>query len=316
MMKLNLNDFELQKVINEDVRMKYLALHLKPKIETETVNENEKESNTDAILLLQKLPFNSFKSFSSQISNLKFLDSNDIYHRFINQDYGIEAKLIYPATGAHLTKYTEQHRKVVLETPEMHAKITRPHFESLRLTDQITWIQNIINNTSETERRLFDNQCPLTGFVILPDYKWTDESNINGFYLLAIPRRNDLWSVRDLSGEHLPLLEEIRKELMNLFCASEVGYAKRFIFPDGSPISYNHLRVFFHYPPTYPHLHIHITLASSSAYPACAVGQAILLDEVIDNLKMVSSDYYCKLRTLPMEFGEEHELYLKLKNFQ
>ena len=309
-MSLDLNDFEMEKVINEDAGSKHLALHLK---KTKTNNKNE-SSNVNAILLLKKLPFNSIKPLSYQISNLKSLDSNDIYHRFIDHDRGIEAKLIYPASEAHLKKYTEQHRTIIVETPEMHAEITRPHFEFLRSANQTNWIDNILANTSETKRRLYDNQCSNSGFVILPDYKWTDESNLNGFYLLVIPRRKDLWSVRDLTGEHLDLLENIRNELVKMFNGPHSK--KRFTFSDNSPITYNHLRIFFHYPPTYPHLHIHVTLAAASSYAACAAGQAILLDEVIDNLKMVSSNYYCKLRTLPMEFGAEHELYLKLKEFQ
>ena len=291
---MNFKDFELEKIINEDSRNKHLALHLK-------------KEKVDAVVLLNKLPFNPADSLDQLVSGLEALDTNDIYHRFINQEKGVECKVIYPATAAHIKKYSEQGRRIIPETPEMHQSITRPHFQQLHDTGQVSWIDNIINDESELERRIVDKKCPQNGFIILPDYKWTDESNLSGLYLLVIPRRKDLWSVRDLTAEHLPLLKEMRKDLMDQIFSED---KHKYQYPNGTAILYNHLRVYFHYPPTYPHLHIHVTLASSQS--SCAAGQAILLDEVIDNLESVSSDYYKNIRTLSMEFGDQHELYSKL----
>lgn len=288
------SQFNLKAVINEDTRTKHLALHLKS-------NENS------GVILLNKLPFNPAESLDQLVSGLVSVDSNDIYHRFIDEAKGVECKLIYPATTAHIKKYSEQSRRVILETPEMHRRITRPHFQSLRESGQIGWIENILADESEMERRLIDTKDTNSGFILLPDYKWTDESNISGLYLLAIPRRTDLWSVRDLDGECLPLLKDIREGIKSVFSLEEANYK----YPDGLPVLYNHLRVYFHYPPTYPHLHIHITPASSQS--ACAAGQAILLDEVIDNLESVASDYYTNKRTISMEFGDQHDLFLKLR---
>jgi len=246
-LRMNFKDFELEKIINEDSRSKHLALHLK----------NEKD---EAVVLLNKLPFNPADSLDQLVSGLEPLDSNDIYHRFINQEKGVECKVIYPATAAHIKKYSEQGRRIIRETPEMHQSITRPHFQQLRDTGQVSWIDNIINDESELERRIVDKKCPQNGFIILPDYKWTDESNLSGLYLLVIPRRKDLWSVRDLTAEHLPLLKEMRKDLMDQIFSED---KHKYQYPNGTAILYNHLRVYFHYPPTYPHLHIHVTLASS-----------------------------------------------------
>mgnify|MGYP001809595755 CR=1 FL=1 len=91
---MNFNNFEFESVINEDGRNKHLALHLK-------------KENKDAIALLNKLPFNSANSFEQLVSGLKPFDSNDIYHRFINHDAGFVCKVIYPATPAHIKKYSE-----------------------------------------------------------------------------------------------------------------------------------------------------------------------------------------------------------------
>lgn len=296
---MNWSHFNLIDVINEDTRTKHLALHLK-----------HKENDENAVFLLNKLPFNPSDSLDQLTSGLQAVDVNDIYHRFMNEANGVEAKLIYPATSAHLKKYSEQSRRLVLETPAMHHSITRPHFQALRDAGQIGWIENILADESEMERRLVDKKCQQSGYILLPDYKWTDETNVSGLYLLAIPRRKDLWSVRDLKSEHLPLLKDIKSDIMSLFSPEHAKYK----YSDGSPVLYDHLRVYFHYPPTYPHLHIHVTLASSQA--ACAAGQAILLDEVIDNLENICRDYYTHKRTIPMEFGDQNDLYLKLKSQQ
>jgi m7GpppX diphosphatase len=298
--EMNFKDFELVKIINEDGLSKHLALHLK-KTETE-----------DAVLLLNKLPFNSAESLEKLLFGLEPIDTNDIYHRFIDKVRGVECKVIYPATPAHIKKYSDQSRRIIRETPVIHKSITRPHFQQLRESGQVSWIDNIIKDESELDRRIIDKKCPQTGFIILPDYKWTDESNLSGLYLLVIPRRDGLWSVRDLTGEHVPLLKEIKRVLKEEIF-SEIKH--KYNYPDGSAVLYSHLRVYFHYPPTYPHLHLHVTLASSSQ-SSCSAGQAILLDEVIDNLENVSSDYYKNIRTLSMEFGDQHELYRKLMTTQ
>lgn len=296
---MNFEDFELEKVINNDSRSKHLALHLKT------------ADSKDAVVLLNKLPFNPADSVEKLTSGLEAIDTNDIYHRFINNKKGVECKVIFPATSAHIKKYSEQSRRIIRETAEMHKSITRPYFQKLREAGQTSWIDNIIRDESELERRIIDKKCSETGYIILPDYKWTDETNLTGLYLLVIPRRNDLWSVRDLTSEHLKILKDIRKDLMEeIFSETKHKYK----YSDGSPVLYDHLRVYFHYPPTYPHLHIHVTLASSQN--SCSAGQAILLDEIIDNLELVSSDYYKNIRTLSMEFGDQHELYHKLKSHQ
>lgn len=300
---MDLKKFTLLLVLNEDSKTKSINLCLSG------------EDGKKAVALIEKRPL----QVDSIVSNLQnddheLIESNDIYHRFSNPQRDYECKLIYPATAAHIAKYSEQQRKLILETPEMHQKITRPFFEQLHASGQVAWMQNILEDRSEMERRLVDIKSAEdgNGFIILPDYKWIDESNVNSLYLLVIVRRTDLWSIRDLGANELPLLHSIRNEIKKLF-APEVA---RYKFPDGSPVLYEHLRVYFHYPPTYPHLHIHIVLAGSTAMQVgAAVGQAILLDDVIENIQNVDPDYYRLKRTLTMQFGVEHELYKQLSAF-
>ena len=50
------------------------------------------------------------------------------------------------------------------------------------------------------------------------------------------------------------------------------------------------IRVFFHYHPTYFHLHIHFTHMKMVNKVSSQVARAILLDDVIDNIEFFSPD--------------------------
>ena len=100
------------------------------------------------------------------------------------------------------------------------------------------------------------------------------------------------------------LLMDIRKELIE-------NALKKYKYPDGSPIEYDHLRVYFHYRRRTLISHIHVTLADSQT--SCAAGQAVLLDRSYRQSRECIANYYNSIRTLSMEFGEQHELYHKLR---
>ena len=70
-----------------------------------------------------------------------------------------------------------------------------------------------------------------------------------------------------------------------------------------------------HYPPSYYHLHVHIYHITASGYQ---VGQAHLLDDVIDNLELDSANggqepYYAR-RTLTYGLVETHGTFEGLNN--
>lgn len=48
---------------------------------------------------------------------------------------------------------------------------------------------------AESERIIFDDQDPLSGFMLLPDLKW-DGCNLENLYVQALVRRKDIKSVR------------------------------------------------------------------------------------------------------------------------
>ena len=70
------------------------------------------------------------------------------------------------------------------------------------------WVHNVLDGKAESDRVVYSDPDPLSGFMLLPDMKW-DRSDVQNLYMLAIVRRRDLFSLRDLTAEHLPLLRNI-----------------------------------------------------------------------------------------------------------
>jgi len=58
------------------------------------------------------------------------------------------------------------------------------------------------------ERIAFEDPEQKTGFILLPDLKW-DGVTTENLYLLALVQNRAIKSLRDLRGEHIPLLENI-----------------------------------------------------------------------------------------------------------
>lgn len=96
---------------------------------------------------------------------------------------------------------------------------------------------------------------------------------------MAIIRRRDIKSIRDLTGEHLTLLKNIK----------EKSYK---IIKEKYDIDSDKLQVYFHYQPSYYHLHIHFNTVDYE-HPRLFIGSSHLLDSVINNLE-IDSNYYKK----------------------
>jgi len=64
------------------------------------------------------------------------------------------------------------------------------------------------------------------------------------------------------------------------------------------------VRVYFHYAPSYYHLHVHFTHLNYDA-PGTVVGKAHLLNDVLDNLRLMSDFYQRKTLTCILRENEE-----------
>lgn len=90
---------------------------------------------------------------------------------------------------------------------------------------------------------------------MVKDLKWNDELSL--LYVIAITRQR-IRSLRDLNEQHLPLLRNIKESGTKII-------SEKYNIPA------HKLRVFFHYQPSYYHLHVHFTTFNVENAGMCIV---------------------------------------------
>lgn len=206
----------------------------------------------------------------------------------------LKASTIFPATEKHIQKYSEQDVFVVKETPELYEKITVPYISSGQFS--LDWLYNVLDHKKEQDRIIIEDLDPVTGFMLLPDLKW-DGINPATLYCTALILDRSIKSIRELREQHLPLLENIRTKSLK---AIEEKYG----------VAPSQIRAYFHYQPSYYHLHIHFNYLKYDA-PGIFCDKAHLLDTVIDNIKLMPN-YYEKA-TLNFVARATDKLYIAFK---
>ncbi|CAH0547523.1 unnamed protein product [Brassicogethes aeneus] len=290
--KLNdLTDFKLEKIINNNTVRKSVCL--KGTFESQ---------EGDVLILLEKTAF----AEDSLLNNSEYFTEKcpleKVFHNDIYGDYkyfpkvelnGIKTTIIHPATSKHITKYSVQTNYIVDETPQIYDEIVLPHLMGEQLNLQ--WVFNILEHKSEVERIVFEDTDPEIGFILIPDLKWNGEADT--LYLLAIINKRGIKSLRDITQEHLPLLKNVQTKTCKII---EEKYG----------LDSSQLRIYFHYQPSFYHLHIHFCYLRHEA-PGILAEKAHLLSNVISNLEILP-DYY-KKATLPFTVRESDNLFKKFE---
>jgi len=251
-----------------------------------------------AVVVMSKKPFRAEmgQQFISKC-DLKLDLKNDCYHTFdgfVPSEYqAVRYSLTYPATEHHIAKARAMPKEIWFETPTQFDAIHAPFVQAQ--SQQLQWVYNILEKNrdkcNEVDRILFEDGDAERGFMLLPDLKW-DQKDPRALDLLLLVNRRDLHTVRDLNSTHLPLLENI------------VQSVPKFVRKKYS-VEGKELRLFFHYPPSHYHLHIHVTSTNVSA--GCQTERAILVQDVIENIKM-RADFY-QSRTLPLSLHQGQKLH-------
>ncbi|XP_059150688.1 m7GpppX diphosphatase-like [Physella acuta] len=290
-------DFKLINVLREDASHKLITVRgLLP-------TNSGLESPADAVLLLERKAFDLSKleqllhmTKTNETLRNDIYSTHDVYSGDPTDGIGADMKatLIHPATEKHIAKYSDHEPFIVNETPLLYSKLTLPYIQ--QSTFSIQWVYNILEKKSESERIIVEDADPEVGFVMVPDMKW-DRQNANTLYMVAIVHKHGIKSIRDLRQEHLPLLENIL-------------HKGKTAIKDQYGLSSDKLRVYFHYQPSYYHLHVHFTHVQFEA-PGTDVLRAHLLEDVIDNLHM-DSEFYCK-KTLSYVVRDNDMLYTRFK---
>ncbi|XP_072252310.1 m7GpppX diphosphatase [Leuresthes tenuis] len=278
--------FKTSSVLSDSAREKIMFIH-------------GEIADQDAVVVLEKTPFRE-ETLTELLrgSTLKLEMKNDIYSSYrlqapphLNE---IKTTVVYPATEKHVKKHQRQESFLVEETGEDYRSITLPYIEKQSLSLQ--WVYNILEKKAEAQRIVFEDPDPEVGFVLLPDLKW-DQKQVDDLYLISITHQKGVKSLRDLTSEHLPLLQNILRK-------GQDAILQRYNLPASK------LRVYLHYQPSYYHLHVHFTKLGYEA-PGCGVERAHLLSDVIQNLQ--SDPRFYETRTLHFPLRADDGLLAKFK---
>lgn len=292
----NLDNFQLVEVLNENKGQKNVFIHAK-------VN------NDDAVVIMEKKPFpTTSEALSLLLSDGTSLEKemkNDIYGLYSalpdNQFSTVKATVIHPATKKHINKYRAQQFSVFSETAQDYTQITKPYLEKQISSNvfSLQWVYNILEGKAEADRVLYKDTDPDKGFMLVMDLKWNGKDP-KTLYCTGIPFRRDLKSIRDLTKDHLPLLENIRDQSVK-------------VLSEKYSVDQSKLRTYFHYQPSYYHLHMHFNHIECEM-PGTDAWRAHLLNDVIENIKLFD-DYYQK-KTLTFMLKENDLLSAALKYTQ
>uniref|UniRef100_A0AC35TQ00 M7GpppX diphosphatase n=1 Tax=Rhabditophanes sp. KR3021 TaxID=114890 RepID=A0AC35TQ00_9BILA len=284
---VDLADFEFEKILNSSAELKSIFVLLQ-----------HKGNKEKAILIANKLPFDEVKcSEWLGSSQMKEITTNDIYGNYyslMDQKFNDnKCMLIYPCTGKHIAKYSAQARHLIEETIKDYQEITLPYLG--KSSNSIVWIQNCLDGKSEADRVIYDDKDPMNGFMLMMDCKW-DGKDMTSMYCQVIIRQAGIKSLRDLNGGNLGMLKTIKSKVVEVM-DKKYGIKK------------DEVIMYFHYQPSYYHLHVHVTHVNYTA-PGNNIF-SVLLNDVISNIELMS-DYYQKA-TLTFIGKELDGLYIAYK---
>ena len=175
----HLKDFQIKEVLDDYPDTKRLILE----------GRLAKDSLNPAIVILEKMPFNADKVTDLlQSTSLKTEFRNDIYGKyecFVEDptQNSLKANVIYPASEKHIAKYKSSKSYIIDETPALYQTITLPHITNESFSPE--WVYNILDHKKETERIVYEDSDSETGFILLPDFKWSGKQ-VDDLYLVAI----------------------------------------------------------------------------------------------------------------------------------
>lgn len=300
----SLESFKFVKILRDDAQSKTVCVHATASMDSiEPAPAGDGSTEADAIILMEKTAFDTsdrgIETLISSQTAVKPLFNNDIYgtyHSIPADDVShLKTVIIFPATAKHMEKYLSHDSQIIYETPDQYRSITLPYIESSSF--EMQWIYNILEKKKESEFIIYEDPDPETGYILIPDLKW-DRKSTDTMYLSGIVHKHGIKSLRDLTSEHLPLLRNIQDTALK---AIEKEYG----------IDKSRIRAYFHYQPSYYHLHVHFNQLKHIAPGSNVIG-AHLLADVIDNIEMYP-DYYQR-KTLAFSVKENALLYKCYKN--
>ena len=260
-----------------------------------------KNSDDPAVIIIEKLPWKQedIQGLLSKDTSASQQFTNDIYGQYSvlppPEHNSVKLNLVHPATQKHIEKYLSSPAHLIQETSELYQTLVLPHLQSQQFSLQ--WVYNVLEHKKEVERIIFEDPDPENGFILAPDFKWSGES-VSDMYCLAIIHKRGVKSLRDLNRSHLPLLKNIKQSCLK---AVKEKYG----------LKSSEVRMYFHYQPSYYHLHVHVTSVHFTP-PGSGCEKSHLLDSVISNIEIDPCHY--QKATLSFVLREKEKLFAKLKD--
>jgi len=218
----------------------------------------------------EKMIFIPKSNWTENIIKKNLVFENDIYKKYKSTLKNISGELII---CSNLDKLEQMGKIIVEESYEEYL-----NFISKRNFSKEKWIYNILDGLAEQDKIIYqDNKI-----LIIPNYTWINFNNIDKIHLLVIPKNRVLHTIRDLDKTHIELLKYIKNKTLQ-------------IIKSKYDFNYNIIKMYFHYPPSTYHIHIHFVLISNTDVNS-SVEYSHELSNVISNL-IINSDYY-KLITM------------------
>jgi m7GpppX diphosphatase len=257
-----------------------------------TNNINLYNNNIVQINIYNNTYYTNFDKVIDKINNFSYIKNNSIKIYINDALKGCNNYyfLVLPIS-IEIIEWFKADIKIFNETKEDYNNIALPYINAI-LNKNTKWINNLLFNN--TEKHLVLYKC--TDYLITKDIHW--KNNNNNFYILAFPIKN-IKTIRDLSYNDIELLENIKKKSIEI--ANMYG------------ISNDKLYMFFHYHPSYYHLHLHVCVIGHYAL-RIKYNKQYSLDDIIEKLKIDSN--YWKNATLTFELLSTNKLYNLLYNYK
>lgn len=161
------------------------------------------------------------------------------------------------------------------ETPEFYKKYIPDYLKGVGYAISGKFINRI---KKEHGNHFYWDKNPKKGFMFIRDSKWKT-GLVDDLHCLAVVNDRSLRSLRDLTGKHIGMLENILNKGVRLI-------KKKFKLPSDQIVAY------IHYYPSIWHLHIHfVNIAIADKDNKQATGLAHNLEAVIKNLRL-DTNYY------------------------
>ena len=173
-------------------------------------------------------------------------------------------------------------RNIVVETAADYADSKMQEFIQSEIAKK-TWIYGIIEGFKEADKVIYRN----SDFIVLPDIEGVDDPGILNWMIILTDKK--LLTLRELKGEHIPMLKSIRDVVSSLL-----------------PREFSSPMLYWHYPPSTYQNHVHVAAPCDMLRTTSSMQRVHFLDDVISNLS-IDSDFYQKA-TLTYILPSSHEI--------